>query len=71
MLIFQIDSATFHVEFFTRTKSGHNCTNRNQCKTETDLISSLKVKFIREKSMYVYFALAKLINDKLEKVWLS
>lgn len=45
--------------------------NRNQCKTETDLISSLKVKFIHVKSMCVYFALAKLINDKLKKVLLS
>lgn len=45
--------------------------NRNQCKTETDLISSLKVKFIHVKSMCVYFVLAKLINDKLKKVLLS
>lgn len=31
MLIFQIDCATFHVEFFyfTRTKSSHNCTSVN------------------------------------------
>ena len=45
--------------------------NRNQCKTETNLISARKVKFIHTKSVYVYFALAKLINDKLEKVLLS
>ena len=58
--------------FIGFTDCAVNIENRNQCKAETDLISSLKVKFIHAKSMYVYFALAKLINDsKLEKVLLS
>ena len=57
--------------FIGFTDCAVNIENRNQCETETDLISYLNVKFIREKSMYVYFTLAKLINDKLEKVGLT
>lgn len=46
--------------------------NLNHCKTETGFTFARKLqKFIYAKNAYVYFALTKLINDKLAKVVLS